>query len=62
MKILLKNAHVLTMDDAYTEYENGYVLTEGDRILAVGSGQLPPADRVVDCRGGILLPGFVNLH
>ncbi len=50
------------MDDAYTEYENGYVLTEGDRILAVGSGQLPPADRVVDCRGGILLPGFVNLH
>ena len=62
MKILLKNAHVLTMDDAYTEYENGYVLTEGDRILAVGSGELPPADRVVDCRGGILLPGFVNLH
>ena len=50
------------MDDAYTAYENGYVLTEENRILEVGSGMPPEADVVVDCRGGILLPGFVNLH
>ena len=62
MKTLLKHAHVLTMDDQWTTYENGYVLTEDGQILEVGSGKMPEADRVVDCRGGILLPGFVNLH
>ena len=50
------------MDDQWTAFEDGYVLTEGGRILEVGSGNMPEADRVVDCRGGILLPGFINLH
>ena len=62
MKTLLKHAHVLTMDDQWTAFEDGYVLTEGGRILEVGSGNMPESDRVVDCRGGILLPGFINLH
>ena len=50
------------MDDQWTAFEDGYVLTEGGRILEVGSGNMPEADRVVDCRGGILLPGVINLH
>ena len=62
MKTLLKNAHVLTMDDRYTEYEKGWVLTEGSRILSLGNGPCPEADHVIDCEGAILLPGFVNLH
>ncbi|GAA1697605.1 5-methylthioadenosine/S-adenosylhomocysteine deaminase [Mycolicibacterium murale] len=57
-------ARVLTMDPAGTEYAEGAVVTDGDRIVAVGA-----ADRVdtrgaelVDCSGSILLPGFVNAH
>ena len=63
MKILLKNAHVLTMDDAYREYDSGWVLAEDGRILSLGEGETPEgADEVIDCGEGILLPGFVNLH
>ncbi len=63
MKTLLKNAWLLTMDDAYTDLPKGWLLTENGRIAALGSGPLPEgADEVIDCRGGLLLPGFVNTH
>lgn len=52
------------MDDAWTAYENGWLLAENDGILDMGEGEPPrcPADETVDCLGGILLPGFVNVH
>ena len=62
MKTLIDRVHVLTMDDAYTAYPQGWVLTEDDRIAQAGSGPAPAADQVIDGRGGLLLPGFVNLH
>ena len=39
----------------------------GDRILAVGSratidGYIGPQTRIVDLRGGMLLPGFIDTH
>ena len=61
-RILIRNVHVLTMDDQFTEYPNGWLLTNGERIAGVGDGTPPPADEVIDGGGGILLPGFVNLH
>ncbi|MBQ8095089.1 MAG: amidohydrolase [Clostridia bacterium] len=63
MRILLRNAHILTMDDQYTEYPDGYLLTDGDRIVSLGEGKPSfTADETIDCQGGILLPGFVNVH
>ena len=62
MKTLLKNARILTMDDANKEYASGWLLAEGGYIAALGEGNEPQADEVIDCGGGILLPGFVNLH
>ena len=63
MKILLKNAWILTMDDSYTDIPGGWLLTDQGRIFALGSGPEPEgADEVIDCRGGLLLPGFVNTH
>lgn len=47
--------------------ERGWLLISGERIEALGPGD-PPKDLVqearikVDARGGILLPGLVNLH
>lgn len=41
--------------------ENATVLIEGDRITAVGSGLKAPAGaRVVDARGKVVAPGFVD--
>lgn len=62
MKTLLKNARILTMDDQYTEYASGWLLTENGYIAALGEENAPEADEVIDCGGGILLPGFVNTH
>ncbi len=44
---------------------DGIVIIKGDRIVAVGqaSGLSIPADaRVLDARGGTILPGFINAH
>lgn len=64
MKQLIKNVHVLTMDEAFTEYPNGYVLIEDEKIIAVGEMGAVPAGiaTVIDGAGGILLPGMVNSH
>lgn len=61
--ILLKNAWILTMDDEYTDIPGGWLLVDQGRISALGNGPEPDdADQVIDCRGGLLLPGFVNTH
>lgn len=36
MRILIKNARILTMDENKTVYENGWLLTEDSRILDLG--------------------------
>ncbi|GAA4549862.1 8-oxoguanine deaminase [Pseudonocardia xishanensis] len=60
--MIIENAHVVTVTGA--EIAGGHVVVEGNRITAVGPG--PAADReghrVVDARGGLLTPGFVNTH
>ena len=63
MKTLLKNARLLTMDEHVPDCENGWLTVEKGRITALGPGPEPEgADEIVDCRGGLLLPGFVNTH
>jgi cytosine/adenosine deaminase-related metal-dependent hydrolase len=62
MTLLLHGAHVVTMDDAGTEREDGWLLLAGGRIEAVGGGAPPAADERVDLRGGVATPGLVNTH
>ncbi|AIA74077.1 cytosine deaminase [Halomonas campaniensis] len=66
MKTLFINATVITMDPALGELSDGQVLIEGDRIAAVGHDLTadPRAQdaEVIDCGGGILIPGLVNAH
>ncbi len=54
---------VATMDAAEREIVGGFVLIEGNRIIDVGEdASRIQADDVVDGRGKLLLPGFVNTH
>jgi 8-oxoguanine deaminase len=65
MRTLLHHATLLvTMDDERREIPDGAVLIENDAIAAVGpSGELDErADRTIDCRGMVVLPGLVNTH
>ncbi len=64
--LLLTNAIVLTLDDAFTQYEPGAVAVQGDQIVAVGHeadlrGRFPDAE-TLDCGGKVLMPGLVNAH
>ncbi len=62
--VLFKDAIVVTMNPARDVFFGGAVLVEGSSIRSVhpSSEGLPPADRTIDCRGKIVLPGFVNTH
>jgi cytosine/adenosine deaminase-related metal-dependent hydrolase len=55
---------VLTMDAERRELRGGSVLVEDHAIVAVGTPDesWPTADRVIDGRDKILLPGMVNTH
>ncbi|WP_169194743.1 amidohydrolase [Devosia sp. MC1541] len=64
MTTLLTNALIVTMDDALTVHESGWVRVDGDTITAIGSGPAPKVDgaEVIDCNGDIVMPGMVNTH
>ncbi len=43
--------------------EQGDVRVAGGRIVAVGAAlEREPGERVIDCQGGVVLPGFVDPH
>jgi cytosine/adenosine deaminase-related metal-dependent hydrolase len=62
LNLLLTNAHVVTMDDADTEYENGWVLIEDGLVKEAGASTRPDADDVQDLGGAVVTPGLVNTH
>src|SRR5664279_3813342 len=63
--LLIRNIHTLVLMDAENQVlRGGYIYAENGAILSVGSGaaRLPKADRVIDGRHFIALPGLVNTH
>ena len=59
---LYANGFIVTMDDAGTEHESGWLLVEGTTITAVGAGAEPQAAARVDLKGAVVTPGLVNTH
>ncbi len=63
MSILFQNVTAVLMDDAHTVLPNAYVAVEGGKIASVGAAKPEGTfDRVIDGKGGILMPGLVNAH
>ncbi len=63
---LLINAHIICMDDQFTQFKNGALAVVGDQITDVGlqddlQGKYQPGE-LVDCEGKVLMPGLVNAH
>jgi 5-methylthioadenosine/S-adenosylhomocysteine deaminase len=64
--LIITHGIVVSMDGARAIYQDGSVAVRGDSIVAVG----PRADvesrfkaaQVIDARGGLVLPGFINGH
>lgn len=64
-ELILKNADVITMDQAYPMAE--LVAIKGNKVLAVADkgafDQLKGTKtRVIDCQGRVIAPGFIDAH
>jgi len=62
--LLIKGLTVIaTMDSAGTEVKDADILIENQLIRTIGPNlAAPPGGRVIDGRGKIAIPGFVNTH
>ena len=64
--LIITNGPVITLDVQRRIYSNGAVAVRGNRIVAVGhSADLAgayAAERVLDARGGVIQPGFIDCH
>ncbi len=63
MKLLIKNALILTVNQNNEVLENATIAVEDGRLLALGKvpeNFLP--DKVIDATGQIALPGLINAH
>ncbi|MDX9714163.1 MAG: amidohydrolase family protein [Dissulfurispiraceae bacterium] len=58
--------YLLTMNSGLDVIQNGAVAVQGSTIAAVGPADAImnefSSDKVIDCRGKVLMPGFVNTH
>lgn len=63
MKTVLAHGKILPGDGNWKPIEDGYLVIEDERIVAIGSGE-PPADAgtIRDCSDCVILPGFYNMH
>jgi len=59
--ILIENGYLLTLDPQDRRFY-GDLLIEDSAIRQVGGRIAAPADRVIDARGLLVLPGFVQSH
>lgn len=63
--LIITDAMVLTMNQDKTVYENGTVVVDGNKIVAVGDSSLAKqyrSDTVLDVDGDIVMPGLINTH
>ncbi len=61
-RLLLKGGHVITMDPELGDLAAGDVLIEGDSIAAVGVDLEAGDAEVIDVKGDIVIPGFIDSH
>jgi 5-methylthioadenosine/S-adenosylhomocysteine deaminase len=62
VSLLIRNATILTMNDAFDVVEGDLSIRNG-RIDRIGSVQpADPVDTVIDAAGAIVMPGFIQTH
>jgi len=61
MSLLIRGGVILTMNDRFDIVDGDVSIVDG-RIAAVGSAIGEKHDRVIDARGGYVLPGLIQTH
>jgi cytosine/adenosine deaminase-related metal-dependent hydrolase len=57
--LLIRDAHILDLD---LPFERADVLIQDSRVAHIGVNLDMPADRTLDARGKVLMPGLINAH
>jgi 5-methylthioadenosine/S-adenosylhomocysteine deaminase len=65
--LLIDGGSVVTVDDAGTIHDPGWVRVEGSRIVEAGPGAAPEralrgVQDVIDATGSVVMPGMTNAH
>ncbi len=60
MKILIKNATILDIENECTY--NSDLLMENDKIVKIEENIQDNVDKIIDAKGKLLMPGFINTH
>jgi putative selenium metabolism protein SsnA len=62
--LLITNGHLVTLDEDNRFIEKGSIYVDGNRIIDVG--EFAPdkytAERTIDARGSLVMPGLINAH
>jgi cytosine/adenosine deaminase-related metal-dependent hydrolase len=61
-RYLIRGGHVMSMDPQVGDFAEADVLIEGKLIVAVGPNLRASGAAVIDARGRIVMPGFVDTH
>ena len=64
-QLLITGTYIATVDKSDSEIVSGWVAIDGNRIVGVGSDEIPAdfaAFQRIDGSGCLLTPGFVNTH
>lgn len=64
MKLLIKDAAIIPMQNERKIIEKGYLVVEGNMIQAMGEGSPPQGtyDRIIDGSQRVVIPGLINTH
>jgi len=62
--LIIKNGQILTMNTAKKVIDNGVIVVQKDRIIAIGEEALLAQyqGNTIDAEGGIVIPGMINTH
>lgn len=61
-RLLIRGGAVMSMDAAVGNFDDADVLVEGRKIVAVGRNLKAGGAAVIDARGRIVMPGFIDTH
>jgi cytosine/adenosine deaminase-related metal-dependent hydrolase len=61
-RILIRGGSVMSMDPTVGDFAQADVLIEGKKILAVGRNLFAGNAAVIDARGRVVMPGFIDTH
>ena len=67
MKILIKNAAIVTQNKKREYIPKGFIVIKNDKLEKIIDGDpkdrdIKKSDKIIDAKGMIILPGFVNAH